>query len=165
MSAHVDNLATEAARHVAETRRLSEIGSTTEETFYLAARDLLSAILRTQNLPFEIRTGKSESKEGGTDRPDFILADSGLFVGVFGEIKTPDATLEDIAVTTERNDQIGCYLSRPGVVLVNNVREQARQFRRTSAISSRRWICGAMRLEKTPSSMLTRRRKPTSSSS
>lgn len=122
MSAYVDDLAAEVARYVAETRRLSEIGSTTEETFYPAVRDLLSAVLRAHNLPFEVRTGTSESKESGTDRPDFILADSGLFVGVFGEIKTPDATLEDIAVSTERNDQIGRYLNRTGVVLVNNVR-------------------------------------------
>ena len=98
MSAHVEGLAAEAARYVAETRRLSEIGSTTEETFYPAVRDLLSAVLRAHNLPFQVRTGTSESKESGPDRPDFILADSGLFVGVFGEIKTPDATLEDIAV-------------------------------------------------------------------
>lgn len=120
--AYADHLAAEATRYVAETRRLSEIGSTTEETFYPAIRDLLSAILRAQNLPFEVRTGTSESKQAGTDRPDFILADSGLFVGVFGEVKKPDATLEDIAVSTERDDQIGRYLSRTGVVLVNNVR-------------------------------------------
>ncbi len=56
------------------------------------------------------------------DRPDFILADSGLFVGVFGEIKTPDVTLEEFAISTERNDQIGRYLSRTGVVPVNNMR-------------------------------------------
>lgn len=122
MSGQADHLAAEAARYVAETRRLNAIGSSTEETFYPAIRELLTAILRAQNLPFEIRTGTSESKESGTDRPDFVLADSGLFVGVFGEIKKPDATLEDIAVSTERDDQIGRYLSRTGVVLVNNVR-------------------------------------------
>lgn len=122
MKAHDVQIAAEAARYVSETRRLSELGSTTEETFYPAIRDLLAAILRAQNLPFEVRTGTSESKQAGTDRPDFILADSGLFVGVFGEVKKSDTMLEDIAVSTERDDQIGRYLSRTGVVLVNNVR-------------------------------------------
>lgn len=122
MTEPADHLAAEAARYVTETRRLSDIGSSTEETFYPAIRDLISAILRTHNLPFEVRTGTSESKQAGTDRPDFILADSGLFVGVFGEVKKPDEALEDIAVSTERNDQIGRYLSRTGVVLVTNVR-------------------------------------------
>ena len=122
MSGQADHLTVEAARYVAETRRLSDIGSSTEETFYPTIRDLITAILRAQNLPFEVRTGTSESKQAGTDRPDFILADSGLFVGVFGEVKKPDATLKDIAASTEGNDQIGRYLSRTGVVLVNNVR-------------------------------------------
>ena len=122
MSGQADHLTVEAARYVAETRRLSDIGSSTEETFYPTIRDLITAILRAQNLPFEVRTGTSESKQAGTDRPDFILADSGLFVGVFGEVKKPDETLEDIAASTEGNDQIGRYLSRTGVVLVNNVR-------------------------------------------
>jgi hypothetical protein len=48
---------------------------------------------------------------GLSDRPDFVLADSALFVGVFGEIKKPDATLEEIAVSTERDDQIRRYLT------------------------------------------------------
>ena len=122
MSEHPEHLAAEAARYVAETRRLSGLGTTTEETFYPAIRELLAAILRSQNLPFEVRTGTSETKEAGTDRPDFILADSGLFVGVFGEVKKPDEALEDIAVSTDRNDQIGRYLTRTGVVLINNVR-------------------------------------------
>ena len=33
--------------------------TTTEETFYPAIRDLLTAVLRMQNLPFEVRTGTS----------------------------------------------------------------------------------------------------------
>ena len=121
MSAQADHLGAAAARYVAETRRLSDIGSSTEETFYPVIRELLTAILRAQKLPFEVRTGTSEAKQSGTDRPDFILADSGLFVGVFGEVKKPHLMLEDIAFSTDRDDQIGRYLSRTGVVLVNNV--------------------------------------------
>lgn len=122
MSEHAEHLAVEAAHYVVETRRLSGLGSTTEETFYPAIRELITAILHAQNLPFEVRTGTSEAKEEGTDRPDFILAGSGLFVGVFGEVKNPDQTLEDLAVSTDRNNQIGRYLARTGVVLLNNVR-------------------------------------------
>ena len=110
MSAAPDLLA-KVAEYVVETRRLHGLVSTTEETFYPAVRDLLSAVLRLQNLPFEVRTGTSEAKAGGTDRPDFVLADSALFVGVFGEVKKPGVTLEEIAVSTEREDQIGRYLT------------------------------------------------------
>jgi hypothetical protein len=117
-----DTLAAKAAEYVIETRRLNALGTTTEETYYPAIRDLLTAILRSQNLPFEIRTGTSETKVKGTDRPDFVLADSGLFVGVFGEVKKPDASLEEIATSTDRGDQIGRYLTRTGVVLVTNIR-------------------------------------------
>jgi len=122
MSGHAEHIAVHAAHYVAETRRLSGIASSTEETFYPAIRELLTAILRSQNLPFEVRTGTSESREVGADRPDFILADSGLFVGVYGEVKKPNTVLEDVVSSTERGDQIGRYLSQTGVVLVNNVR-------------------------------------------
>ena len=122
MSEPAENLTVETARYVAETRRLSSLASTTEETFYPAIRELLTVILRSQTLPFEVRTGTSEGKAASTDRPDFVLADSGLFVGVFGEVKKPDETLEEIAVSTDRNDQIGRYLSRTGVALITNVR-------------------------------------------
>ncbi len=78
--------------------------------------------LQQQHLPFEVRTGTSEAKAQGTDRPDFVLADTALFVGVFGEVKRPDTTLEEIASSTEREDHIGRYLARTGVVLITNVR-------------------------------------------
>jgi hypothetical protein len=115
-------LASKVAEYVLETRRLHGLISTTEETFYPAIRNLLTTVLRFQNLPFEVRTGTSEAKAGGTDRPDFVLADSALFVGVFGEVKKPDVTLEEIVVSTERDDQIGRYLTRTGVALITNVR-------------------------------------------
>ena len=76
-----------ASDYVAQTRRLNSLGSTTEETFYPGIRDFLSVILRTHDLPFEVRTGTSEEREGGTDRPDFVLADAVLSVCVFGEVR------------------------------------------------------------------------------
>lgn len=54
--------------------------------------------------------------------PDFVLGDSSLFVGVYGEVKRADTCLADLAVSTEQNDQIGRYLSQTGVVLLCNVR-------------------------------------------
>ena len=104
-----DALLGAASEYVAQTRRLNSLGSTTEETFYPAIRDLLSAILRMQDLPFEVRTGTSEERERGTDRPDFVLADAALFVGVFGEVKKSDVSIGEIAVSTDRDDQIGRY--------------------------------------------------------
>ena len=80
------------------------------------------AILRTHELPFEVRTGTSEEREGGTDRPDFVLADAALFVGVFGEVKKSDVSIGEISESTDRDNQIGRYLARTGVVLVSNVR-------------------------------------------
>ena len=52
MSAYGKNLVAEATRYVSETRRLSNLPSTTEETFYPAIAELLTSILRSQNLPF-----------------------------------------------------------------------------------------------------------------
>ena len=49
MSAAPDELAVKAAEYVTETRRLQELDSTTEETFYPAIRDLLTAVLRCQS--------------------------------------------------------------------------------------------------------------------
>lgn len=54
--------------------------------------------------------------------PDFVLGDSSLFVGVYGEVKRADTALTDLAASTEQNDQIGRYLSQTGVVLICNVR-------------------------------------------
>ena len=122
MSAALDPLVGAASDYVAQTRRLNSLGSTTEETFYPAIRDLLSAILRTHGLPFEVRTGTSEERERGTDRPDFVLADAAFFVGVFGEVKKSDLSIGEIAESTDRDNQIGRYLARTGVVLVSNVR-------------------------------------------
>lgn len=117
-----DTLGKRVADYVTETRHLSSLPSTTEETYYPAIRELLTAVLRENALPFEVRTGTSEAKTKGTDRPDFVLADAALFVGVYGEVKKADVSLEEMAASIERDDQIGRYLSRTGVVLITNVR-------------------------------------------
>jgi hypothetical protein len=51
-----------------------------------------------------------------------VLGDDALFVGVFGEVKTPAITLEEAVKSTDRNDQIGRYLAQTGAVLISNVR-------------------------------------------
>jgi hypothetical protein len=112
------NLATLAAHYVAETRKLAAIPSSTEPTFYPEIKSLLAAILKESGLPFEIRTSTSETK----GMPDFVLGDGAMFVGVYGEVKRENIALEDLAISTEQNDQIGRYLSRTGVVLLSNVR-------------------------------------------
>ena len=93
----MEQLANEVAKYVNQTRRLNALPSTTEETFYPAIRDLIAAVLKERRLPFEVRTGTSEAKVEGTDRPDFDLVDAALFFGVFGEVKLPNAALDDIA--------------------------------------------------------------------
>ena len=44
--------------------------------------------------------------------PDFVLGDDKMFVGVYGEVKRANVLLEDLALSTEQNDQIGRYLAR-----------------------------------------------------
>jgi hypothetical protein len=46
------------------------------------------------------------------DMPDFVLGDEKMFVGVYGEVKRANVLLEDLALSTEQNDQIGRYLAR-----------------------------------------------------
>lgn len=108
--------------YVSETRRLDSQPSSTENTFYPAIRNLLAAVLKERLLPFEVRVNTSEAKGKARDMPDFVLGDDKMFVGVYGEVKRADVTLEDLAVSTEQNDQIGRYLAQTGVVLLSNVR-------------------------------------------
>lgn len=110
------------AAYVDETRHLDSQPSSTEPTFYPAIKTLISAVLIHERLPFEVRVNTSETKGKARDMPDFVLGDKKMFVGVFGEVKRATETLEDIAVSTERNNQIGRYLAQTGVVLVANVR-------------------------------------------
>jgi hypothetical protein len=92
--------------------------SSTEASFYPDLKLLLTAVLKSERLPFEVVTSTSES--GGM--PDFVLGDSALFVAVYGEVKRPDVGLADLAVSTHQNDQIGRYLAHTGVVLLSNIR-------------------------------------------
>lgn len=103
---------------------LANSESTTEESYYGPIRDLLIAVLDQLELPTDVRTGTSEARSGGgTDRPDVALYDGeGDFALVCGEVKLPELSLDQMAVSTERNNQIGRYLAQTGVVLLCNVR-------------------------------------------
>lgn len=118
----MDDIAQGVRKYIDETRRLSSITGTNEETFYPAIRELLASVLRSRDLPFDVRTGTSEARHAGINRPDFVFGDPGSFVAVFGEVKLPDTNLDELAASTERDDQIGRYLAQTGVVLVSNVR-------------------------------------------
>ena len=87
-------------------------------SFYPDVKALLSAVLKHERLAFDVITSTSEAG----DMPDFVLRDSSLFVGVFGEVKRAGITLPNLAVSTEQKDQIGRYLAQTGVVLLCNVR-------------------------------------------
>ncbi len=110
------------SEYVRETRKLESLPSTTETSFYPDLKTLLSAVLKSERLPFDVITGTSEGGERQRDMPDFVLGNSSSFVGVYGEVKRTNTTLDDLAVSTEQNDQIGRYLSQTGVVLLSNVR-------------------------------------------
>jgi Type ISP C-terminal specificity domain/N-6 DNA Methylase len=98
--------------------------TTREESYYPAIRNLSVAILKSLGLSAEVRTSTSERRTGGgIDLPDVALYDgSGDFILVCGEVKLPNADLLEIAMSTERNDQIGRYLARTRVVLLCNIR-------------------------------------------
>lgn len=104
------------------TRKLDGLSTSTETSFYPDIKTLLSAVLSAEGLPFDVRTGTSEARPSGHDMPDFVLSDASLFVGVYGEVKRPAVTLEEIARSTEQRDQIGRYLAQTGAVLICNVR-------------------------------------------
>jgi hypothetical protein len=118
----MQNLIEVISTYVRETRRLESLPSSTETTFHPDLKLLLSAILKSERLPFDVITGTSEGGGRNRDMPDFVLGDSSLFVGVYGEVKRADTSLDKLAICTEQNDQIGRYLSQTGVVLLCNVR-------------------------------------------
>jgi hypothetical protein len=104
----MQNLAEVITTYVRETRRLEKLPSSTETSFCPDLKLLLSGVLKGERLPFDVITGTSES--GGM--PDFVLGDSSEFVGVYGAVKRADTPLDKLAVSTERNDQIGRCLSQ-----------------------------------------------------
>lgn len=108
--------------YCADTRNLDSLPTSTETTFYPDIRTLLTAVLKYEKLPFDVRTGTSEKGAASHDMPDFVLGDGALFVGVYGEVKRASTSLQDLAASTEQKDQIGRYLAQTGVVLLSNVR-------------------------------------------
>jgi hypothetical protein len=118
----MENLVEGISTYVRETRRLESLPLSTETTFYPDIKLLLSAVLKSERLPFDVITGTLEGGARRRDMPDFVLGDSTLFVGVYGEVKRAGTPLAELAISTEQNDQIGRYLSQTGVVLLCNVR-------------------------------------------
>ncbi|MGP0092311.1 MAG: type ISP restriction/modification enzyme [Xanthobacteraceae bacterium] len=118
----MQKLAEAVSNYVRETRRLEGLPSSTETTFYPDLKQLLNTVLKEERLPFDVITGTSEGRARRRDMPDFVLGDSSLFVGVYGEVKRADTSLAELAVSTEQNNQVGRYLSQTGVVLLCNVR-------------------------------------------
>lgn len=104
--------------------RLSREATTSELTYYPAIRSLLAATLRHLALPDDVRTSTTERRPGGgTDLPDLALYDgAGDFVLVAGEVKTPAEDLQEMANSTDRNDQVGRYLALSRAVVLSNVR-------------------------------------------
>ena len=98
--------------------------TTREESYYPPVRNLLVAVLKDLGLPAEVRTSTSERRAGGgVDLPDLALYDgAGDFILVCGEVKLPDADLEEVGMSVGRKDQIGRYLALTRVVLLCNVR-------------------------------------------
>ena len=110
--------------YVHETQRLLANESTTEQTFYTPLQQLISGFLSAQELPFEVRINTSQQRrDGGTDLPDIAFYDGeGTYPVVFGEVKLPEVEIDNIAYSTDQNDQIGRYLARTRVVLICNIR-------------------------------------------
>jgi hypothetical protein len=105
---------------------LAASSETNEPTYYPAHQNLLSALLRARDLPFEVRVNTSQRRDsGGADQPDLAFYDGGDFVVVLGEVKLPHVDLAELARSSENDDQIGRYLARTGVVLLSNVRSFA----------------------------------------
>jgi hypothetical protein len=118
------NLKGVGSAFVHEAPALYRARSSTEKSYYPSIRDLWARLLEIRGLPFEVRAETSEQREGGpgADQPDLALYDEGDFVAVLGEVKRPDIEITQMAASTDRNNQVGRYLSRTGVVLLSNIR-------------------------------------------
>lgn len=96
---------------------------TTEASYYPSIKELWGKVLENRGLPFEVRVATAEPRDsGGSDFPDVALYDAGDYPTVYAEVKLPEVKFREIAFSTARNDQVGRYLARTGVVLVTNVR-------------------------------------------
>ncbi len=110
--------------YASEVTKLAVASTTNEATYYTDIKNLLVSILKQLGLPADVRQNTSGRRGGtGVDVPDVALYDGGGdFVTVFGEVKLPVAELEEMAVSTDQEDQIGRYLAHTGVVILCNVR-------------------------------------------
>ena len=61
------NLAENISSYVIETRKLENLRSSTETSFYPDLKTLLSAVLKSERLPFDVITGTSERGDMGLD--------------------------------------------------------------------------------------------------
>lgn len=123
-AATIARLEKAAKSYARDVGTLVEAGSTTEATYYPAVKALIAAALAVENLPFDVRINTSERKaEGGINLPDVALYDgAGEFLVVCGEVKLPDAELQDLAASIENKNQIGRYLAATHAVIICNVR-------------------------------------------
>ena len=117
-------LLTAAKSYLRDVGALLAARSTTEATYYPAIKGLLAAALAVEGLPFHVRVNTSEETPGGgINIPDVALYDHrGEFLVLCGEVKLPDTDLDALAMSTDRNDQIGRYLALTRAVLLSNVR-------------------------------------------
>lgn len=120
----VSKLVNVAKTYARDASALIAAGSTTEATYYPAIRSLVVAALSAEDLPFDVRINTSEQKVGGgINLPDVALYDAdGEFLVVCGEVKLPTIELDQLAHSTDNNDQIGRYLAATRAVLICNVR-------------------------------------------
>ena len=118
------NLNTSIGHFQREVSRLLNSSTTAEETYYAPIRTLWAAILAQLNLPFEIRINTKERRTGGPlNRPDIAFYDGGgEYLVVPAEVKLPNAEIDDVIMSTGRNDQIGRYLAASRVLIATNIR-------------------------------------------
>src|SRR5581483_8129073 len=111
-----------AAQYATEASKYSRASSTREETYYPTLRDLLAAVLASRELPFDVRMITSERRAGGgTDSPDVAFYDgAGDYLAVCGEVKLPSTDIKDVAMSVDRENQVGRYLAQTRAVLVSN---------------------------------------------
>jgi len=112
-----------AATYAQSVSRLVADPTTAEDTYYPSIVALWRGLLLSRGLALDVRANiKQHGGAGkGMDRPDIAIYDDADAPVVLGEVKTPSADIDDLSLSTERNDQVGRYLARSNVVLLCNV--------------------------------------------
>ena len=120
----MSTLAQSAAAYTRDASRCVNDPSTAEDTYYPPLVNLWRALLVSRGLDLDVRANIKQSGGAakGLDRPDLAIYDAAGEPVVLGEVKHPGVELDDLAVSVERNDQVGRYLARSNVVLLSNVR-------------------------------------------